>query len=154
VRAVVQRVSRASVRVDGPDGPDLAGEIGPGLLVLLAVSPDDAPCAAARVAWMAEKLAHLRIFPDVEGRMDRSLLDVGGGALVVSQFTLYGDCRKGRRPSFVGAAPPDLARPLYEQVCDALVGLGVRSVARGVFGAHMAVELCNDGPVTLVIDAP
>ncbi len=147
MRAVIQRVSSASVTVEG----DVVGEIGPGLLVLLAVAPDDGP---AQVAWLARKLAGLRIFADDAGRMNRSLLDTRGAALVVSQFTLYGDCRKGRRPSFVGAAEPGLAERLYEEFCAALASEGVGSIARGRFAAHMQVALTNDGPVTLVVDTP
>jgi len=145
MRAVVQRVSEASVAVDGA----VVGSVDQGLLVLLGVAPGDGP---ANVAWLAKKVAQLRIFEDDEGRMNRGLIEVGGGALVVSQFTLYGDTRKGRRPSFVGAAPPDVAQPLYEQFCEALAEVGVARVERGVFGAHMEVRLLNDGPVTLVID--
>jgi D-tyrosyl-tRNA(Tyr) deacylase len=141
VRAVVQRVSRARVAVDGAE----VGAIGTGLLVLLGVAPDDGP---RDVAWLADKLENLRIFADEAGKMNRSVRDAGGGILVVSQFTLYGDVSRGRRPSFVGAAHPDLARPLYEALADRL------GAARGVFGAHMEVDLCNDGPVTLVIDTP
>jgi D-tyrosyl-tRNA(Tyr) deacylase len=141
VRAVVQRVASASVTVDGA----VVGAIDAGLLVLLGVAPGDGP---AQVAWMADKLANLRIFPDEGGKMNRSVRDAGGGVLVVSQFTLYGDASKGRRPSFVGAAHPDHARPLYEALADAL------GAERGVFGADMKVALLNDGPVTLVIDAP
>ena len=147
MRAVVQRVEQASVTVDG----QVTGEVGAGLLVLLGVAPGDGP---EQSVWLANKLAGLRIFPDDEGRMNRSLLDIGGGALVVSQFTLYGDCRKGRRPSFVRAAPPELAEPLYERFCDDLTAAGVSHVGRGVFGAHMDVALVNDGPVTLVLDTP
>lgn len=141
MRAVVQRVASASVTVDGA----VVGAIDAGLLVLLGVAPGDGP---AQVAWMADKLANLRIFPDEAGKMNRSVRDAGGGVLVVSQFTLYGDASKGRRPSFVGAAHPDLARPLYEALADAL------GAQRGVFGADMKVALLNDGPVTLVIDTP
>lgn len=141
MRAVVQRVAWARVRVEGA----LTGEIGPGLLVLAGVAPTD---GAAQVAWMAEKLQNLRIFEDEAGKMNRSVRDVGGGILCVSQFTLYGDVQKGRRPSFIGAAPPAIAEPLYRQLCDAL------SAQRGVFGADMKVELLNDGPVTLLIDTP
>jgi D-aminoacyl-tRNA deacylase len=154
VRAVVQRVSWAAVRVRGTGGEREVGRIGAGLLVLLAVAPDDADDPDGRVRWMGDKLANLRVFADEEGRMNRSLLDIGGGALVVSQFTLYGDCRKGRRPSFVGAADPALAEPLYLRVCARLVELGVAPVEHGVFGADMAVELLNSGPVTLILDAP
>lgn len=141
MRAVVQRVAEASVSVEGA----VVGRIGAGLLVLLGVGPDDGP---AQVAWMADKIANLRIFEDAGGKMNLSVRDVGGGVLVISQFTLYGDVAKGRRPSFTGAAPPDRARPLYEAVADAL------GAQRGVFGAHMAVSLVNDGPVTLLLDTP
>ena len=147
MRALIQRTTHASVTVDGT----IVGQIGPGLTVLLGVAPDDGP---AQVAWLARKLANLRIFPDDQGRMNRSLLDMGYGALVISQFTLYGDCAKGRRPSFVKAARPELAEPLYERFCEALAAEGVGEVARGVFGADMKVELLNDGPVTLMIDTP
>jgi len=147
VRAVVQRVSRASVTVEGR----VVGAIDEGLLILLGVTHGDGP---AQVRWMADKLAGLRIFRDEQGLMNRSLLDVAGGALVVSQFTLYGDTRKGRRPSFVGAAPPEVAEPLYEQLCEALVAVGVARVERGIFGADMRVELANEGPVTLILDTP
>lgn len=147
MRAVIQRVREASVTVDGT----VTGEISEGLLVLLGIAPDD---GHTECAWLASKLAHLRIFVDETGKMNRSLLDVEGGALVVSQFTLYGDVRKGRRPHFLGAAPPESAKPLYEQFCLTLKELGVRRVERGVFGAHMDVRLLNDGPVTLIVDTP
>lgn len=147
MRAVVQRVSRASVTVDG----QVTGAIEQGLMVLLGVAPDDGP---DQVGWLSNKLVGLRIFEDEEGKMNRSLLDVGGGMLIISQFTLYGDVRKGRRPSFIGAARPDLAEPLYERFCEAVEALGVDPVGRGVFGAHMDVALVNDGPVTLVVEAP
>jgi D-tyrosyl-tRNA(Tyr) deacylase len=127
------------------------GSIGAGLLVLLGVAPTD---GEAEVAWLADKLVNLRIFRDEADKMNRSVLDVDGEALVVSQFTLYGDTRKGRRPSFVGAAGPELAEPLYERFCDALRAAGVRAVARGRFGADMDVALVNQGPVTLVVDTP
>ena len=143
----MQRVTEASVTVSG----EVIGAIGAGLLVLLGVGPGDGP---AEVDWMAQKIATLRIFPDAEGKMNLSLVDVGGGALVVSQFTLYGDCRKGRRPSFIGAAHPDQAEPTYLSVCEALGAAGVATVARGRFGADMKVRLLNDGPVTLIIDTP
>ena len=146
MRVVIQRVSRASVTVDGA----VTGAIDGGLLILLGVGPDDGD---AELAWMVRKLVGLRIFEDDDGKMNRSLTDVGGGALVVSQFTLYGDCRKGRRPSFVGAARPEHAEPTYEAFCEAVAGQGV-PVQRGVFGGDMAVQLVNDGPVTLVIDTP
>jgi D-aminoacyl-tRNA deacylase len=143
VKAVVQRVTEARVRVGG----ELVGEVGPGLCVLLGVARADGGAEAQR---LAEKVARLRIFEDDEGRFDRSLLDVGGQALVVSQFTLLGDTAKGNRPSFGEAAPPEQAEPLYEAFCEALRALGV-GVATGVFGARMAVELVNDGPVTIVL---
>lgn len=141
MRAVLQRVASARVSVGG----NVVGEIGPGLLVLLGVAPGD---TEAEVRWMARKVEDLRIFPDEAGRMNRSLREVGGRALVISQFTLYGDVTGGRRPFFGGAASPDLAEPLYERFADAL------QAQRGQFGANMQVELVNDGPVTLVIDSP
>ena len=144
MRAVVQRVSRASVRVDG----ETVGACGRGLLVLLGAGREDTSETAAR--WAA-KIARLRIFPDDAGRFDRSLLDTGGEALVVSQFTLLADTRKGNRPSFTGAAPPERAEPLVEVFCAALRDLGV-VVETGAFGASMEVELVNDGPVTIVVD--
>ncbi len=147
MRAVIQRVQSASVTVDG----QITGEIGCGLVVLLGVGPED---TASDGAWLASKIANLRIFPDADDKMNCSLLDVGGGALVVSQFTLYGDCRRGRRPSFVGAAPPDIAEPLYERFCEQMAEEGVALVGRGVFGAMMDVSLINDGPVTLILDSP
>jgi D-tyrosyl-tRNA(Tyr) deacylase len=145
VKAVVQRVSRASVRVR----EEVAGEIGAGLCVLLGVARDDGPADASRLAG---KVARLRIFEDAQGRFDRSLLDTGGEALVVSQFTLLADTAKGNRPSFSEAAAPEEAEPLYEAFCDELRLLGVE-VATGVFGARMAVELVNDGPVTIALDS-
>jgi D-tyrosyl-tRNA(Tyr) deacylase len=144
MRVVLQRVSRAAVRVDGR----IVGEIGRGFLVLAGFTAGDTD---ATVAWMAEKVAGLRVFPDAAGKMNRSLDEIGGAALVVSQFTLYGDARKGRRPSFVAAAPPAVAEPLYERLAGALAARGI-PVARGVFGAVMAVELVNDGPVTLLLE--
>jgi D-tyrosyl-tRNA(Tyr) deacylase len=144
VKAVVQRVSRASVRV----GEEIAGEIGAGLCVLLGVARGDGAADALRLAG---KVARLRIFEDDEGRFDRSLLDTGGEALVVSQFTLLADTAKGNRPSFIEAAAPDEAEPLYDAFCEELRQLGV-VVATGVFGARMAVELVNDGPVTIALD--
>ncbi len=146
MRAVVQRVSRAAVRVEGR----AVGEIGPGLLVLLGVAPGDGEREAG---WMADKLAALRIFEDAEGKMNRSVADAGGGLLVVSQFTLYGDARKGNRPSFTGAAPPEPANALYERVC-ALLREKQLPVAQGVFRAMMSVELVNEGPVTILLDSP
>ena len=146
MRAVVQRSKRATVHV----GDELVGAIDGGLVVLLAIAPRD---TEKQVAWMAEKIAHLRIFSDDTGKMNLSLLDVGLEALVVSQFTLYGDCRKGRRPNFTGSAHPDLAKPLYEAFCAKLSSLSVR-VETGRFAAMMDVQLCNDGPVTLIVDSP
>jgi D-aminoacyl-tRNA deacylase len=143
VRAVVQRATRACVWVDA----GVVGEIGPGLVVLLGVARGDDETAAARLAG---KVARLRIFPDDEGRFDRSVLDTGGSVLAVSQFTLIADTAKGNRPSFSGAAPPDVAATLYERFCAELRGLGL-DVATGVFGARMQVELVNDGPVTIVL---
>jgi D-tyrosyl-tRNA(Tyr) deacylase len=143
MRAVCQRVSEARVRVDGV----VVGEIGAGLCILLGVARGDPPDVGVALAG---KIARLRIFPDEAGRFDRSLLDVGGAALVVSQFTLLADTAKGNRPSFTDAAPPDEAEPLYERFCAELRTVGV-DVEQGVFGAKMAVELVNDGPVTLVL---
>jgi D-tyrosyl-tRNA(Tyr) deacylase len=145
MRAVLQRVSRASVTVAN----EVVGAIERGWLLLLGVGPTDTP---KQVEWLAEKVANLRAFADADGKMNLSVQDVGGAVLVVSQFTLYGDCAKGRRPSFIGAAPPALAEPLYEALAAALKRLGV-PVACGRFGADMQVELVNDGPVTLVIES-
>ena len=145
MRAVVQRVTRAEVRVEGA----VAGAIGPGLAILLGVGRADGEAEADR---MAARLARLRVFPDADGRFDRSLLDVGGGVLVVSQFTLYGDTSRGNRPSFTEAAAPAIAEPLYERVCEQLALEGVHSVERGRFGARMELELVNDGPVTIVVE--
>ena len=145
MRAVVQRVSRAGVVVEGR----VAGEIAAGLVVLLGVGRGD---TGASAAYLAEKIAHLRIFDDDQGKMNRSLLDTGGAALVVSQFTLYGDARGQRRPSFIQAAPPEEGKRLYEEFVGALRALGVR-VETGVFQARMAVELTNDGPVTILLDS-
>ena len=142
MRAVVQRVRSARVIV----GDEVVGAIGRGLLVLLGVAPTD---TAAEAQWLADKIVGLRIFADADDKMNLSVADVGGGVLVVSQFTLYGDCRKGRRPSFVGAAPPEIAEPLYEAFVNAVRALGVPT-ATGRFGAMMQVELVNDGPVTLI----
>lgn len=146
MRAVVQRVTRASVTVDGVE----VGAIGPGMLLLLGVGQGD---GVRESAWLAGKIAHLRIFADESGKMNRDVRECRGSVLVVSQFTLLGDCGKGRRPSFVAAAPPARAEPLYERVALELKALGV-PVATGRFGADMRVELVNDGPVTLVIDTP
>lgn len=144
MRAVIQRVSRASVTIDGR----LAGSIGRGLLVLLGVGQQD---TMEQATWMADKIAGLRVFADDDGKMNRDLAAAGGALLVVSQFTLYGDASKGRRPSFVDAAPPELAIPLYEAFIAALRGRGL-TVATGEFGAMMDVELVNDGPVTLILE--
>ncbi len=145
MRAVVQRVSRARVT----SGGGVAGEIAAGLVILLGVGRNDTSSVAVS---MAEKIANLRIFGDDAGKMNRSLLDVKGSALVVSQFTLYGDARGQRRPSFVAAAPPEQAKNLYEEFSDALRGLGV-TVATGVFQAMMSVELINEGPVTILLNS-
>ena len=145
MRAVVQRVSRAKVTVQGRT----TGEIGAGLMVLLGVGRED---SLATAASLAEKVANLRIFEDEQGKMNRSLLDVKGAALVVSQFTLYGDARGQRRPSFISAAPPEQATALYEEFNKALRALGV-TVATGIFQAMMSVELVNEGPVTILLDS-
>lgn len=145
MRAVLQRVSRARVTVDG----NVTGEIGHGLMILLGVGKEDAsPVATA----LAEKTANLRIFEDAQQKMNLSLLDVKGAALVVSQFTLYGDARGQRRPSFIAAAAPDVARKLYEDYCEALRRLGI-TVATGIFQAMMSVEIVNEGPVTILLDS-
>jgi len=146
MRAVVQRVSRASVEVDGRR----VGAIGPGLLVLLGAGAGD---GAAEVAYMVDKVVNLRIFPDEAGKMNRSVLEVGGGVLAVSQFTLYGDARKGRRPAFTGALEPGAAEALYLELVAGLRAAGVAEVATGVFGAMMEVELVNSGPVTILLDS-
>jgi D-tyrosyl-tRNA(Tyr) deacylase len=145
MRALLQRVTEARVTVDHT----VTGEIGPGLLVLLGVSKPD---TAADAEFLAQKVLHLRIFEDAEGKMNRSLLDTAGGMLVVSQFTLYGDCRKGRRPSFDDAAPAEQARALYQHFVTAAQRSGLR-IETGVFQAHMAVSLVNDGPVTLLVES-
>ena len=145
MRAVIQRVTEARVEVDGKR----VGEIGPGVCVLLGVHETD---TSREVDWMAAKTACLRIFEDEAGRMNLSLLDVAGSALVVSQFTLYGNCRKGRRPSFVEAASPETAELYYEEFCKSLELEGV-PVAKGVFGAKMRVSLTNDGPVTIILES-
>ena len=145
MRVVVQRVSRAKVTVENR----VTGEIGPGLMILVGVGKEDTPAVAVA---MAEKTANLRIFEDEQGKMNRSLLEVKGGALVVSQFTLYGDARGQRRPSFISAGPPELGKKLYEEFCEALRGLGV-GVETGIFQAMMSVELVNEGPVTILLDS-
>lgn len=145
MRAVIQRVSRAKVTVNS----SVAGEISRGLMILLGVGRGDTPDVAAS---LAEKAANLRIFEDENEKMNRSLLDVKGSALVVSQFTLYGDARGGRRPSFIAAAPPEQAKALYETFCESLRNLGI-TVATGLFQAMMSVELVNEGPVTILLDS-
>ena len=145
MRAVVQRVSEARVRVDS----EVVGEIQAGLLVFLGVGRED---TEKDVDFLAGKIAGLRIFPDEAQKMNLSLLDAGGAMLVVSQFTLHGDCRKGRRPAFIAAAPPEQAEPLYERFVAQVEKLGLR-VSAGRFGAMMEVELVNDGPVTLLLDS-
>jgi D-aminoacyl-tRNA deacylase len=145
MRALIQRVSRAQVSVDG----ETIGAIERGLLVLLGITHADEP---EQARWLAEKVASLRIFADDEGKMNRDLAEAGGAMLIVSQFTLYGDARKGRRPSFVDAAGPDKAIPLYEAFINAVKALGIPT-ATGRFGAMMQVELINDGPVTLMVDS-
>lgn len=146
MRVVVQRVKRAAVTIAG----EVVGAIGPGLLVLLGIHRQD---TEADLEWLVGKTVGLRIFPDAEGLMNRSLPDVGGELLLVSQFTLYGDCRRGKRPSFSDAAPPEIAVPLYEKFGARVREAGVPT-ATGRFGAMMEVELVNDGPVTVIIDSP
>jgi len=146
MRAVVQRVAKANVSVDGK----IVAAIGHGMLVLLAAAGSDGP---EQVRWMAEKIAGLRIFSDDQGKMNLSLDQVRGEMLIVSQFTLYGDCRKGKRPSYAGAAPPDQAQALYCDFIDEIRKRGIPT-QEGIFGAMMMVELVNDGPVTLIVDSP
>jgi D-tyrosyl-tRNA(Tyr) deacylase len=145
MRVLLQRVSRASVTVDG----EVTGAIERGYALLVGVGDSDTDAQAAK---LADKIVGLRLFPDDAGKFDRSLLDVGGGALVVSQFTLFADCRKGRRPSFVHAARPEVAQPLCDRFAEMLADRSVAPVATGRFGAHMDVELVNDGPVTIWLD--
>jgi D-tyrosyl-tRNA(Tyr) deacylase len=145
MRVVVQRVASASVTVDGK----LISKIGKGLLIFHGVAQED---TSADLDYLTNKVANLRVFEDDEGRMNRSLLEIGGEALVVSQFTLYGDCRKGRRPSFINAAPPEKAEALYQEFIQALSNTGV-SVKAGIFQAMMDVKLINDGPVTILLDS-
>lgn len=145
MRAVVQRVSRGRVAIDGR----VAGEIGTGLVVLVGVGREDTPESAG---YLADKIAHLRIFEDAAGKMNRSILEAGGAALVISQFTLYGDVRRGRRPGFDRAAPPEIAIRLYETFVEELRASGVR-VETGVFQAQMTVDLANEGPVTILLDS-
>jgi len=144
MRAVIQRVAEADVMVNG----SLVGKIGAGLCVLLGVGTEDTERDAE---WLAEKIVNLRIFEDEDGKMNRSLLEVGGAALLVSQFTLYGDCRKGRRPSFIEAAPAEEGNKLYGYFVEQVKNSGVET-ACGVFQAHMSVKIVNDGPVTLILD--
>ena len=148
MKVVLQRVSRAAVRVNG----QVTGQIGTGFLVLAGFAPTD---TEESLTWMTEKILGLRLFGDADGKMNLGLAEVGGGVLVVSQFTLYGDARKGRRPSFTDAAPPEVAIPLYERFVQILKEKGGRiPVATGEFGAMMEVELVNDGPVTLILEKP
>jgi D-tyrosyl-tRNA(Tyr) deacylase len=144
MRVVLQRVNRGSVSV----GEQTIAEIGLGLVILLGVGPDDGD---EQIDYLTNKIAHLRIFEDDQGKINRSVLDVGGSAIVVSQFTLYADTRKGRRPSFTDAAPPEIASPLVDRFADKLAALGVPTQT-GEFGAHMQVEILNDGPVTIWIE--
>jgi D-tyrosyl-tRNA(Tyr) deacylase len=145
MKTVIQRVSRASVTVEG----EIVGAIDQGLLILVGIGPGD---TQAEAKWLADKIAVMRIFEDDAGKFNRSMLDVGGGALVVSQFTLYADAVQGRRPSFIKAAPPDIAAPLVEQFAQLLRDAGVQRVETGRFGARMLVELVNEGPVTILLD--
>ena len=145
MRAVIQRVKRAAVTVDG----QVVGRIGAGLLVFLGVGKED---VHKDIAFIADKTANLRIFEDADGRMNHSVQDIGGGVLLISQFTLYGDCRKGRRPDFTAAGPPETAKRLYEQTIDAIKQKGV-PVETGLFAAHMDIDSINDGPVTLILDS-
>jgi len=144
MRALVQRVKKSSVRVDGA----VVGAIGPGLMILLGIKDGD---TEEEALWLAPKVANLRIFPDDEGKLNRSVLDMGGEALVVSQFTLYADCRKGRRPSFVAAARPEVADPLVDKFGEVLRAEGLH-VETGIFQAEMLVEIHNDGPVTVIVE--
>jgi len=145
MRVVIQRVRHASVSVSN----QIVGEIGPGLLVFLGIHPAD---GETEIGWMAEKIANLRIFEDDSGNMNLSLFDLDKEMLIVSQFTLYGDCRKGRRPGYSAAAPPDIAEPLFHRFIEKAKELGIRAAA-GQFGAMMDVKLINDGPVTLLLDS-
>lgn len=146
MRVVLQRVTRASVSVEN----NLVGKINKGLLILLGITHTD---SEEDVKWIVNKISGLRIFPDENGKMNKSIEDVNGEILLVSQFTLYGDSKKGRRPSFIDAAKPDIAIPLYEKVIEAIKIKNI-NIATGIFGADMKVELLNDGPVTLIIDSP
>lgn len=146
MRILLQRVNYASVKVDG----EIKGEITKGVLLFVGITHNDTEKDAA---YLAEKIANLRIFEDEDGKMNRSVLDIGGGALVISQFTLYGDCRKGRRPGFADAAEPGFADQLYQKFTELLKQQGVTKVANGVFGADMKVKLENDGPVTFIVES-
>ena len=146
MRVVLQRVKSASVAVED----EIISEVGPGLLLFVGVAVSD---GEAEAGWLAEKLAGLRIFNDEEGKMNLSVQDVGGEVLAVSQFTLLADTKKGKRPSFVGAAPPEEAEPLFDYLCERLRAAGVVSVKTGSFGAMMSVALVNDGPVTIVLES-
>lgn len=145
MRAVIQRVSRASVKIDGA----IHGEISHGMVVLLGISGSD---AVSDLQWLAEKVVNLRIFEDQQGKMNKSLTDIGGEMLIISQFTLYGDCRKGRRPGFSSAAAPEIAEPLYRRFIEEVKNRQIK-VATGIFQASMEIELVNDGPVTLLLDS-
>ncbi len=145
MRAVIQRVSNASVQING----NTTGHIGHGLVVLLGIRAED---TRRDLQWLADKIVHLRVFADDEGKMNISLTDIGGEMLIISQFTLYGDCRKGRRPGYSNAAPPEIAKPLYLQFIEEVKRHQI-SIATGTFGATMAVEFVNDGPVTLLLDS-
>jgi D-tyrosyl-tRNA(Tyr) deacylase len=144
MKILIQRVAKASVEVD----EKVVGSIGPGVLVLIGITHNDTPVQAA---WLANKLIHLRIFEDSQGKLNESLLDQKGSALIISQFTLYADCSEGRRPSFTQAAPPEIANPLYEHFVDEIRKSGI-PVATGIFGAEMKVSLVNDGPVTIMVE--
>lgn len=145
MRAILQRVQRGHVAVDG----NIVGEIGPGYVILLGMTHQDGP---AEVKKLAEKTVHLRVFEDDQSKMNLSALDTGAEILVISQFTLFADARKGRRPSFTNAAPPEIAEPLVAQFVAVLRSLGITKVQTGVFGAHMRVHIENDGPVTIILD--
>lgn len=145
MRAVIQRVSRASVTVDG----QITGQIGQGLLVFLGVGKED---GQADIKFLADKITNLRIFGDTDGKMNHSIKDISGGVLLISQFTLFGDCRKGRRPDFTAAGDPENAKTLYEQMIAAIQAKGI-PVETGVFAAHMDIDSLNDGPVTLLLDS-
>jgi D-tyrosyl-tRNA(Tyr) deacylase len=145
MRAILQRVQRGHVAVDG----NIIGEIGPGYVILLGVTHQDSP---TEVKKLAEKTVHLRVFEDEQGKMNRSALDTSAEILVISQFTLFADAKKGRRPSFTDAAPPEIAEPLVAQFVAVLRSLGITKVQTGIFGAHMRVHIENDGPVTIILD--